>query len=51
MADTARKFSEAGADIVDINLGCPTARAVKGNVGSAMLEGSRSAVRSTLCYA
>lgn len=38
MADTARKFSEAGADIVDINLGCPTARAVKGNVGSAMLK-------------
>jgi tRNA-dihydrouridine synthase B len=38
MADSARKFSEAGADIVDINLGCPTARAVKGNVGSAMLK-------------
>ena len=38
MADTARKFSEAGADVVDINLGCPTARAVKGNVGSAMLK-------------
>ena len=38
MADTAGKFSQAGADIVDINLGCPTARAVKGNVGSAMLK-------------
>ena len=38
MADSARKFSEAGAEIVDINLGCPTARAVKGNVGSAMLK-------------
>ena len=38
MADSAEKVELAGADIVDINLGCPTKKAVKGNVGSAMLK-------------
>ena len=38
MADSAEKMEIAGADIVDINLGCPTKNAVKGNVGSAMLK-------------
>ena len=38
MADSAQKMEEAGADAVDINLGCPTKNAVKGNVGSAMLK-------------
>ncbi|MCM8525778.1 MAG: tRNA-dihydrouridine synthase family protein [Lentisphaeraceae bacterium] len=38
MADSAEKMEQAGADIVDINLGCPTKNAVKGNVGSAMLK-------------
>ncbi len=38
MADAARIVSEAGADIVDINLGCPAPRAVRKGVGSAMLK-------------
>ena len=38
MADSAEKMELAGADVVDINLGCPTKNAVKGNVGSAMLK-------------
>ena len=38
MADSAEKVEIAGADVVDINLGCPTKKAVKGNVGSAMLK-------------
>ena len=38
MADSAASFAMAGADIVDINLGCPTAQALKGNVGAAMLK-------------
>ena len=52
MADSAEKVELAGADIVDINLGCPTKNAVKGNVGSAMLKdpellyGVLSAMRS-----
>lgn len=38
MAESAELMENAGADIVDINLGCPTKNAVKGNVGSAMLK-------------
>lgn len=38
MAESAELMEKAGADIVDINLGCPTKNAVKGNVGSAMLK-------------
>lgn len=38
MAEAAAVIAEAGADIVDVNLGCPTKRALKGNVGAAMLR-------------
>ncbi len=38
MADAAGIVSEAGADIVDINLGCPTRKASKNGVGAAMLK-------------
>ena len=38
MSESAELMEKAGADIVDINLGCPTKNAVKGNVGSAMLK-------------
>ncbi len=38
MADATRIVSQAGADIVDINLGCPAPRAVRKGVGSAMLK-------------
>jgi tRNA-dihydrouridine synthase B len=38
MAGAAEVLSEAGADVVDINMGCPTRRAVKGGVGAAMLK-------------
>ena len=38
MAEAAEIVEAAGADAVDINLGCPTARAVKGGVGAAMLK-------------
>ena len=38
MADSAAKISACGADVVDVNLGCPTAKALKGNVGAAMLR-------------
>jgi nifR3 family TIM-barrel protein len=38
MADAAEIVEEAGADVVDINLGCPTSCAVKGGVGAAMLK-------------
>lgn len=38
MAEAAAVLSDAGADVVDINMGCPTRRAVKGGVGAAMLK-------------
>lgn len=38
MAEATRLVTDAGADIVDINLGCPAPRAVRKGVGSAMLK-------------
>lgn len=38
MADAAGAVAEAGADVVDINLGCPAPRAVRSGAGSAMLK-------------
>jgi tRNA-dihydrouridine synthase len=38
MADSAAAVADAGADIIDINLGCPAPRAVRKGVGSAMLR-------------
>jgi len=38
MADAAAIVSDLGADIVDINLGCPAPRVVRKGVGSAMLK-------------
>lgn len=38
MAEAAVMMVELGADVVDINLGCPAPRAVRGGVGSEMLK-------------
>ena len=38
MADAAHHVADAGADVVDINLGCPMPRVVKKGVGAAMLK-------------
>ncbi len=38
MADAAMHVADAGADVVDINLGCPMPRVVKKGVGAAMLK-------------
>ena len=38
MRDAAAAMADAGADIVDINLGCPAPRVVRKGVGSAMLK-------------
>lgn len=38
MAEATAMVTDAGADIVDINLGCPAPRAVRKGVGSAMLK-------------
>ena len=38
MADAARCIAAAGADVVDINLGCPAPRVVRDGVGAAMLR-------------
>lgn len=38
MADAAGLVADAGADVVDINLGCPSPRVVRKGAGSAMLK-------------
>lgn len=38
MAEAAAVVAEAGADVVDVNMGCPMPRIVKKGVGAAMLE-------------
>jgi tRNA-dihydrouridine synthase len=38
MRDAAAAMAAAGADVVDINLGCPAPRVVRKGVGSAMLK-------------
>ena len=38
MAEAARVVCEAGADVVDVNLGCPMPRIVRQGVGAAMLK-------------
>ncbi len=38
MSEAAEMVTEAGADIVDVNLGCPAPNAVRKGVGSAMLK-------------
>lgn len=38
MGDAARVLAEAGADVVDLNMGCPTKQASKNGVGAAMLK-------------
>jgi nifR3 family TIM-barrel protein len=38
MADAAVVLAEAGADVIDLNMGCPTKQASKNGVGAAMLK-------------
>ena len=38
MAETARRAEEAGAPLVDVNLGCPAKGALRGRAGSALLD-------------
>jgi tRNA-dihydrouridine synthase len=38
LALAARVLSDAGADVVDLNLGCPTQQAIKKGVGAALLS-------------
>jgi nifR3 family TIM-barrel protein len=43
LADAARMAREAGADIVDLNMGCPASNVTKGGAGSALLKDIRLA--------
>jgi tRNA-dihydrouridine synthase B len=38
MADAAKMIEEAGADVLDINMGCPVRKVVKGGSGAALLK-------------
>src|SRR5690606_16336967 len=38
MAEAARIVCDAGADVVDVNMGCPMPRVVRKGVGAAMLK-------------
>lgn len=38
MAEVAKKIADRGADIIDINFGCPVKKVVKGMAGSALMR-------------
>jgi len=38
LAEATRRLVEAGADVIDLNAGCPSRRAVKSGVGAALLR-------------
>jgi len=43
LADAARMARDAGADLVDLNMGCPASNVTKGGAGSALLRDLRLA--------
>jgi tRNA-dihydrouridine synthase B len=45
MAEAARIVCDAGADVVDVNMGCPMPRVVRKGVGAAMLKDPELACR------
>src|SRR6201995_2027825 len=45
MGDAARMVEAAGADIVDINFGCPVKKVTKTGAGAHLMEGGRLACR------
>ncbi|QDR83376.1 tRNA dihydrouridine synthase DusB [Sporomusa termitida] len=45
MAKAARIIADAGADVIDINMGCPTPKIVKNGEGSALMRNSGLAGR------
>ena len=44
MADAARICEDLGADIIDINMGCPVKKVVNGYAGSALMKNERLAL-------
>ena len=48
MAEAARMVEDAGADLVDINFGCPVRKVTKTGAGATMLDGPRARLRGRL---
>lgn len=48
MGEAARIASQSGADVVDVNLGCPTSRAARHGVGASLLAHPQQ-VKELLC--
>ncbi|MFQ5767111.1 MAG: tRNA dihydrouridine synthase DusB [Acidobacteriota bacterium] len=48
MARAAAMAQEAGADFVDVNMGCPVRKVVKGNAGAALMRDGRRAEKVLL---
>ena len=53
MAEAARIVEQSGADVIDVNMGCPVSKIAKGNAGCRLMRdpGRASAIVGAMCRA